>query len=414
VVLDIHPREVIAGDVVAVTVQNLASLSVLGEIEEIIFIHFGRVRGVVEGVCVDLQLTSSAGTVVRCKVPAMDGSGTYFVWASLAGAVEEPETGADDVELLFAADLFWIDADNPAAKFIFAIDAILFILYFVSIGLVAYYWTVPIIKAGQPAFLILLLGSCILGLIASIILIGKPSTTRCSAQLWLASLTFTTSMGTIVAKTYRLFLIFENQKVKHVKITDRDVMRMIAILVAIDVIILVSLQSASPAVTAVSFNKDPAVLSCSYFGVKSSGLLGLFAGYKALLWISGLYLAWYNRKITVAQLNDSRSLAFCTYNIAFFFGVFILFGNLVSRSSPVIGFVANALGIILAGVGVASILVATRLYQMFFVVGDAAIDMTGGDSIDNDSSSSKYARQLSPIANTTNNTQRPGTNESFG
>ncbi|XP_077991623.1 gamma-aminobutyric acid type B receptor subunit 1-like [Glandiceps talaboti] len=103
-------------------------------------------------------------------------------------------------------------------------------------------------------------------------------------QAWLLSTGFTVSFGAMFSKTWRVHKIFTNKTVTTLDAENGE-----------------------------DYMYVPEVEVCmsKYINI----WLGLMCGYKGIVLLFGVFLAWETRKVNIPQLNDSRYIGFAVYNV---------------------------------------------------------------------------------------------------
>ncbi|XP_072030203.1 gamma-aminobutyric acid type B receptor subunit 1-like [Amphiura filiformis] len=147
----------------------------------------------------------------------------------------------------------------------------------------------------------------------------------CQIRTWLLSIGFVLAFGAMFSKTWRVYRVATFKKPKRRIITDQQLLLLVTILFIIDVIILILWQVISPwyIATDQGFERDdPNVVNqkllpyvdyctCSWI---TYWLIAL-CGFKGLLLIFGMFLAWETRKVQIRALNDSKIIGISIYNV---------------------------------------------------------------------------------------------------
>eukprot|EP00731_Ephydatia_muelleri_P021186 Em0013g913a len=141
------------------------------------------------------------------------------------------------------------------------------------------------------------------------------TTAICNVRIWLWAIGYSVAFGPVLGKMYRVYYIFNNpkpNKKRGVMIKDWMIGVLISVLAGIDVIILVI-------VTAVPELRTTAVLkqSTEYPQIVSGkGYTiwhGVLFGYKGLIQVVAILLAFGTRKVKVKGLDDSKYIAAIIY-----------------------------------------------------------------------------------------------------
>jgi len=156
--------------------------------------------------------------------------------------------------------------------------------------------------------------------------------TFCAAPKWLLHIGFSLGYGSMFTKIWRVHRIATHTKTKgedkiKTQVVPWKLWSMVGCLVAVDVVFVTIWQIVDPLKkeinafdTIPSDNLDedveyqPEIWVCrsDYHNV----WLGLTYGYKGLLLILGLFLAYETRSVKVKQINDSRLVGMSIYNVA--------------------------------------------------------------------------------------------------
>nr|XP_006811891.1 PREDICTED: gamma-aminobutyric acid type B receptor subunit 1-like [Saccoglossus kowalevskii] len=139
----------------------------------------------------------------------------------------------------------------------------------------------------------------------------KTHDALCKISPWVFSLGFTIGFGALFAKTWRVHRIFTSKTTKRINILDWNLFLFVGILVFIDVIILTVWTTVDPVttntvsmVTRVDEEQDalifPVLRKC--YSENEVIWLGLSCGYKGIILLFGVFLAWETRKVYLIAL----------------------------------------------------------------------------------------------------------------
>ncbi|XP_020912676.1 gamma-aminobutyric acid type B receptor subunit 2-like [Exaiptasia diaphana] len=186
------------------------------------------------------------------------------------------------------------------------------------------------IKMSSPRLNNIILTGCIL-IYASGIAAGvdgqfvseKAQKLICQVQAWMVSIGFTLAFGALFSKTWRVHVIFLNKTERKV-IKDHQLFGLVVAFLVIDVIVLICWQVLDPLyVTVVDMMPEilkdgDAILLPQYSHCTCKHMTvwtGILYGYKGFLLVFGTYLAWETRKVSIAVLNDSKTIGISIYNV---------------------------------------------------------------------------------------------------
>ncbi|XP_044180693.1 gamma-aminobutyric acid type B receptor subunit 2-like [Acropora millepora] len=145
---------------------------------------------------------------------------------------------------------------------------------------------------------------------------------NCQARIWLASLGFTTAFGAMFAKTWRVYVIFTNAKLRKKVIEDGRLFLFVGALLLVDVFTL-SLWTALDTQTRTLYNgtmergtEFDTIPQWEYCDCRHKNIwFGVLFASKGLLLLFGVFLAWETRHVKIAALNDSRHVGLSVYNV---------------------------------------------------------------------------------------------------
>lgn len=146
----------------------------------------------------------------------------------------------------------------------------------------------------------------------------------CTARAWIMCIGFTLAFGAMFTKTWRVHAIFKSISPKKKVIRDEHLLLMVLILVFVDVLYLSLWTGIEPMQTGyleleekkrMEDDKEiiPVVQHCESENI--SYWLGAVYGFKGLLLLFGVFLAWETRGVTIPALNDSKSIGMSVYNV---------------------------------------------------------------------------------------------------
>ncbi|XP_071051678.1 gamma-aminobutyric acid type B receptor subunit 1 isoform X3 [Onthophagus taurus] len=211
---------------------------------------------------------------------------------------------------------------------------------FVAIGLIIFnLWNKHrrVIQSSHPVCnTIMLIG--IIVCLASIFLLGldgnfvSPDSypSVCQARAWLLTTGFTLSYGAMFSKVWRVHRLTtkakSDPKVRTRKVEPWKLYSMVTGLLVVDFVILLVWQlqdplqrklemfpSEQPTNSADDFKLSPELEHCE--SDHNNIWLGVMYGYKGLVLVFGLFLAYETRSLKVKQINDSRYVGMSIYNV---------------------------------------------------------------------------------------------------
>ncbi|KYR02863.1 G-protein-coupled receptor family 3 [Tieghemostelium lacteum] len=190
----------------------------------------------------------------------------------------------------------------------------------------------PIIRSASPIFCILIIMGGIIVYASIILWTVSPTTATCNARYWLVSIGFTTLIGSMVVKNFRIWLIFDNPELKTIKITNYQLFPWVAGLLVINAL-LVAIITASGDLKMVEVMGIDDLTKYQYMQVckmNNSGAIALYIllAYFALLLLVGVFVSWKIRIVDIAEFNESKPIANTLYAISF--SLFVIVSLVVS------------------------------------------------------------------------------------
>ncbi|XP_071956737.1 gamma-aminobutyric acid type B receptor subunit 2-like [Antedon mediterranea] len=146
----------------------------------------------------------------------------------------------------------------------------------------------------------------------------------CVARAWFLCVSFTLAFGAMFCKTWRVYRIFTNVKMKKKVIKDGHLIIMVAVMLVIDAIVLIAWQLLDPMHVAKQYlepkveeGRDVLIEPIAYACVSNfkNVWLSILYVYKGALMTFGCLLAWSTRHVSIPALNDSKYIGMCVYNV---------------------------------------------------------------------------------------------------
>uniref|UniRef100_A0A671MYB2 Gamma-aminobutyric acid type B receptor subunit 1-like n=1 Tax=Sinocyclocheilus anshuiensis TaxID=1608454 RepID=A0A671MYB2_9TELE len=151
----------------------------------------------------------------------------------------------------------------------------------------------------------------------------------CQFRLWLLGLGFSLAYGSMFTKIWWVHTVFtkkDEKKEKRKHLEPWKLYATVAVLLAIDVLSLLIWQIVDPLhITVEKFTKEapkedldvliqPLLEHCS--SEKMNTWLGVVYGYKGLLLLLGIFLAYETKSISTEKINDHRAVGMAIYNVS--------------------------------------------------------------------------------------------------
>ncbi|XP_041343043.1 gamma-aminobutyric acid type B receptor subunit 1-like, partial [Pyrgilauda ruficollis] len=151
----------------------------------------------------------------------------------------------------------------------------------------------------------------------------------CQARLWLLGLGFSLAYGSMFTKIWWVHTVFtkkDDKKDKRKSLEPWKLYATVGGLVAFDVVTLSVWQIVDPLHRTIEeFTKEepksdmdvsilPQLEHCS--STKMNTWLGIFYGFKGLLLLLGIFLAYETKSVSTEKINDHRAVGMAIYNVA--------------------------------------------------------------------------------------------------
>ncbi|XP_077997579.1 gamma-aminobutyric acid type B receptor subunit 2-like [Glandiceps talaboti] len=147
----------------------------------------------------------------------------------------------------------------------------------------------------------------------------------CTLQAWLLALGFTLAYGAMFAKTWRVYSIFTDIKLKKKIIKDSKLFGIVGALVFVDLLILLSWGISDPLkrieedgpLQSDTEGRDITIIPIMQYCRSNKMTIWLSAiyVYKGVLMVFGCFLAWETRHVSIPALNDSKYIGMSVYNV---------------------------------------------------------------------------------------------------
>jgi len=201
-----------------------------------------------------------------------------------------------------------------------AISVITSVLIFVCLCLmldVFVYRDTKTFRSASPGFCILILFGIVLCYISCYFWVGRPTKALCMLRPWMGGIGFIVVYSGILTKNYRIWRIFKNAKnLDVIPIHDSYlIVRGVLPMLVIELIILIVWTIVAP--IEIEFSNNSFFLPYQVQVVctqdeKTYILLGIYLGFKALLVLLGVIVAYQTRNVA-ANYNEAQAIGLATY-----------------------------------------------------------------------------------------------------
>ena len=220
-----------------------------------------------------------------------------------------------------------------------------------------------VLRAASPLFLGLILVGVLLALTTVILASQNPATSAlCESATVFGHVAYALSIGALVAKSYRLAAIFNQRRVKVLKISDRQLALVLAALLLVLLIYLTVWMTVDPpaATVVVSVSTASQTLLCRSSSTVWSVLL---VSVEAALLLYGMAIA-YRCRHNPEAFNETRHIAVILYNSAFIGAatVGVLYAVTLSAFTTTVLLCAS---ILVVAATMVTVLIGPKFYQIY-------------------------------------------------
>ncbi|KAJ3277891.1 Transcription factor unc-86 [Borealophlyctis nickersoniae] len=240
-----------------------------------------------------------------------------------------------------------------------------------------------VIKRASPTFCIMMLFGMLL-IFADLFLWDGPQTDAlCLAKVWVPLVGFGCVMGPMLVKTFRIYKIFDSNRLRAHKLQDSQLLGMSSIVVAGELILLIVWSAGDP-VRAILVDSSSSELYTSQKCLGAhpdfqQGLLGCFIAYNALLLALGVVMSYKTRNVH-SSFNESRYIAYAIYNITLcvvvLLPIYMTIGDNPGSSQR--EYIVRSLATLFANIACMLILFGPKLYQVYRDAQADEYDSSGG------------------------------------
>jgi len=178
-------------------------------------------------------------------------------------------------------------------------------------------WNTRVIRAATPLFCLFMLGGCFLLMMSNLFLTTQSTDARCATMWWLLSLGFTLTFAPLFIKTYRIYGIFNMQRLQVKKLPTKELVMFLGAVLAVDILVN-ALWTGMGGTDVKLLVPDPFRPSNNVQLCHSSNVtpyLATHAAIKGLMTLVGMVLSWKTRKVD-KLFNESFHSMLAIYNLA--------------------------------------------------------------------------------------------------
>jgi hypothetical protein len=211
----------------------------------------------------------------------------------------------------------FVASDSSQGSAVTAVSALMIVLA-VGLAIALYVFRKKyIIMASSPYFCMLMCLGAVVGYSFMFTMIGRPSEPICTARNWLGGIAFALLFGPLFGKTYRIHKIFNNKKLKKVRISNMDVLQGVVAVLGAQVLLLIVWTGVEvPEIVFVTDPVDPfkQYVQCSSPNMQVWLMINYFFTFSFVC--TGVFLCYKTRN-AVSEFNESGQIGSAIYNMAF-------------------------------------------------------------------------------------------------
>lgn len=232
----------------------------------------------------------------------------------------------------------------------------------------------PVIRYSSPVFCGIILVGCLAGAAGVFVMQAEPSAATCAALPWVLHLSFVTAFSSLFAKTYRLSVVFNNERLRNVRITDVSLFaKVVGSSLAVTAAYLGAWSAVSPPEVGIASSGGTEWLECQSDRAWSMPPVAVESFFIA--W--GVYLCVKTRN-NPSAFNESRYIALSLYQMAVMAAILVPL-SMVTNSNPDAPFLLQALGLVIVSAAVAGLMFVPKFYAIAYNV-EAAWDTTNNNN----------------------------------
>ncbi|KAM9971299.1 hypothetical protein ACTFIW_011276 [Dictyostelium discoideum] len=176
-----------------------------------------------------------------------------------------------------------------------------------------------ILKSSSPSFLLLILFGCIVIFTGCILFSQSATDKTCQGRVWLLSIGYTIFLGSLLVKNWRVWLLFDNKKLRKRSITNWKLYPWVAGILVVDVLILALWQGlgdirSESRIIGTAFYQYTNVCTNNDQGSIALYILLSFHGIKLL---GTCFISFKIKLVDIEEFNESKPITTSVFLILF-------------------------------------------------------------------------------------------------
>ncbi|KAK5584642.1 hypothetical protein RB653_006257 [Dictyostelium firmibasis] len=238
---------------------------------------------------------------------------------------------------LYTIPIEFVDYPESLKIGVTVVAAFCIFLCIVSMIIVIAFKEAKVIKSSSPIFCLLILFGCIVIFVGCIMFARSPTDGNCRSRVWLLSLGYTIFLGNLLVKNWRIWLLFDNPKLKKRAITNWKLYPWVTGIVLVDIAIL-SIWQGLGEIIAESRTGVDSLSKYEYRNVCASSDQGSIALYMLLVFhglilLVACFISFKIKAVDIDEFNESKPITTSVYIITFC--LFIVIPIMVSSPTVV-------------------------------------------------------------------------------
>ncbi|KAJ3181007.1 hypothetical protein HDU87_001657 [Geranomyces variabilis] len=238
----------------------------------------------------------------------------------------------------------WTTFKDPVGIILMLLYSLMMVVTAVSGAMVHVWRDRPAIKALSPFFMMIMSVGMELAYATIFTSLGEPKTLNCNLRTWLFGIAFAIVLGCLIAKTYRIWRVFANERLAS-PLGIAQILRMAGAFTVGEAFILAVWSGYSPLQPLMVTNKLDGTYTYSCQSVTgNSGFIAAIFIYNGLLLAVATYLAVGTRNVP-SKYSEAKYIAFTVYSLLIWCTLIIAV-SFTGGTSEKLSFLIQAFGVV--------------------------------------------------------------------